>query len=461
MNVVFIKHTLDTFTPAQSDAVATHLGKWSRAAQRIGNAPVVIPAVSVAVLSPNLNGIWLRVPRARDGSLARSERARSVFDPVLDHLLQRYGPNRSAIVKTESAPAVAVAPTNYRRNGFVLAAGRTARPCSEASGLMLKVSVVIPCYNYASFLKEAIDSALSQSYAAHEVIVVDDGSSDDTTAVAKTFGDQIQYIRTENRGVSAARNTGVKAATGDLIAFLDADDRWLPEKLERQVAMFEADPSLGLVHARSRVFNGSTGRTKCAPATQKDYSLHGLLANCGISSPSAVVPRAVFDKVGYFDKDLSNAADWNMWLRIAAEYKVACCPEILVEYREHRNSMSHRDEGKQFRECLEVIDQGARTHRLCLQCWTSAWRARIRHGALYFHNCADGARVHERAGDRWTGIKLRLRPLRQFPFLFFAIPEILRIWVKHRLDYERAKAAHQVADVQPITRVQNVTTPPA
>ena len=110
------------------------------------------------------------------------------------------------------------------------------------------VSVVIPNYNYANYLREALDSVLAQSYSDIEIVVVDDGSTDGSKDVIAAYDDRINAIFQKNEGVSAARNNGVLAGSGEFIAFLDADDAWLPTKVERQVAMFRSDPALGLVH---------------------------------------------------------------------------------------------------------------------------------------------------------------------------------------------------------------------
>jgi len=125
----------------------------------------------------------------------------------------------------------------------------------------LTVSVVIPTYNYAHFIGEAIESALAQTYLIAEIVVVDDGSTDNTEEVVTAFGEKVRYIRQENSGVSAARNNGAKNSSGDFITFLDPDDAWLPEKIERQIAKFREDDSIGLVHCGMREFDSETGET--------------------------------------------------------------------------------------------------------------------------------------------------------------------------------------------------------
>src|SRR3990167_8128796 len=118
-----------------------------------------------------------------------------------------------------------------------------------------RVSVVIPTYNYARYLPQAIDSVLGQTYPHIEVVVVDDGSTDESRDVLRAYGSRIRWVQQERQGVSAARNRGVRESRGDLVAFLDADDRWLPTKLERQVARWCNEPELGLVHAGEEIID--------------------------------------------------------------------------------------------------------------------------------------------------------------------------------------------------------------
>ena len=118
------------------------------------------------------------------------------------------------------------------------------------------VSVVIPTYNYGRYLATAIESALAQTFVPLEVIVVDDGSTDDTPQILETFGNRIQTIRQLNQGAGAARNTGIAAARGEYVAFLDSDDIWKPRKLQMQIARFDADPALGLVHCGVEAMDG-------------------------------------------------------------------------------------------------------------------------------------------------------------------------------------------------------------
>ena len=208
------------------------------------------------------------------------------------------------------------------------------------------VTVVIPNYNCARFLPAALDTVLAQTYPNVEVIVVDDGSKDDSIEVLKPYEPRIRVIRQKNQGVSAARNQGIEASRGELVAFLDADDEWHPEKLEKQVALFLARPSVGLVHCAIEYIDESgkslgintTGRR--GSVLREIALLQGTVVLAGGST--AIVRRECFDKAGLFDRELSTAADWDMWRRVACHYDIDVVPAPLMRYRLRPGSM-HRN----------------------------------------------------------------------------------------------------------------------
>jgi glycosyltransferase involved in cell wall biosynthesis len=206
-----------------------------------------------------------------------------------------------------------------------------------------KVSAVIPNYNYSHYLGEAINSALMQTYSNVEVIVVDDGSTDASRDVLLTYGDSIKVIFQQNGGVSAARNNGVAASSGEFVAFLDADDAWLPEKIEKQVAMFHDVPTLGLVHVGvDEIDAGGTSRRQRRDGSVGDAT-HDLLmlGRRGIlgGGSGIMVPRSLFDDVGGFDTRLSTSADWDFFYRVASGHKVGFVDEVLINYRFHNTNM--------------------------------------------------------------------------------------------------------------------------
>ncbi len=210
---------------------------------------------------------------------------------------------------------------------------------------MQKVSVIIPTYNYAHFIAEAVESVLAQTFPIFEIIVVDDGSSDNTEEVIKHFGDKVRYIKQKNSGVCAARNNGVKNACGDFIAFLDADDTWLPEKIEKQITKFDEDSQIGLVHCEMREFDTETGKTvRLHLEGEEGWVADELLLfekpvviGCG---GSILVSRKAFEAVGGFDINLKVGEDWDFCYRVARKFKIGFVREILADYRNH-GSNSH------------------------------------------------------------------------------------------------------------------------
>lgn len=212
----------------------------------------------------------------------------------------------------------------------------------------MKVSVIICNYNYGQFLREAVDSALAQTHPADEVLVVDDGSTDGSREVLRHYGDRIRLLFQENRGVSAARNTGIANSGGELIAFLDSDDAWLPTKLERQVEWFE-DPTVGMVYTGLRYVDENGDSLGTSPTGSRGHVLEdlALLRVPGVpaSGSSAVVRRSCLETVGPFDESLSTSADWDLWRRIACRYTIELTPEPLVLYRQHGSAMHRNVEG--------------------------------------------------------------------------------------------------------------------
>jgi len=223
-----------------------------------------------------------------------------------------------------------------------------------------RVSVVIPTYNYARYVPEAIDSVLAQSFEELEIIVVDDGSTDKTAEVLRAFGGQLRVIRQERRGLSAARNTGIRAARGQYLAFLDSDDLWLPEKVSLQVARLDAEPEVGLVYAETLLFDDST------PATLTPHSywashpsgkiLPWLVRQNVIPSPTPMVRRELFERVGLFDETLSACEDWDMWIRIGRVCEIAYVNRVLAKYRQHRENMS-LDSDRLMMNGLRVLEK--------------------------------------------------------------------------------------------------------
>jgi glycosyltransferase involved in cell wall biosynthesis len=207
------------------------------------------------------------------------------------------------------------------------------------------VAAVIPVYNGGAFVAEAIESVLGQTHPVAECIVVDDGSTDPTAEIVARFGGRVRLIRQANSGVATARNRGAAAASARYVAFLDADDAWAPEKLERQLAAAGELERPGLVLCDLALFDDVTGAAlgraamRPGPGTLRDMVLFEGVETVSCSS-TALLERALFDALGGFDPALSQSADWDLLARALLAGPVVSVPEPLARYRVHGASMS-------------------------------------------------------------------------------------------------------------------------
>lgn len=206
------------------------------------------------------------------------------------------------------------------------------------------VSVVIPAYNAAWCVERAVDSAVAQTYARREIVVVDDGSTDATPVVLARYGDGVRIVRQPNGGLPRARNAGIAAARGEFVAFLDADDWWLPEKLARQVALLQSRPQLGFCSTAAQVV-GEDGRPlKLWPCPGGcDRMIERLFENPSVipgSGSGVVMRRALAERIGGFDPALHSLEDIDMWMRAAAAAGYACIAEPLTVIHRSAQSMS-------------------------------------------------------------------------------------------------------------------------
>lgn len=215
---------------------------------------------------------------------------------------------------------------------------------------MPRVSVIIPTHNRSEFLRVAITSVLNQTFQDFEIIIVDDASKDDTHKVVSSLNDErIKYIRHElNKGVSAARNTGLSASSCNYIAFLDDDDEWLPVKLEMQINLLEKSPSkVGAVYTGYEVIDRASGQVlgQRVP-TKRGNIFNDMLIDNPIGNTSiALCRKECFDKVGLFNAETVPFEDYEMWIRISKEFHFECIREILVKYYIHdRDQLSSNKE---------------------------------------------------------------------------------------------------------------------
>jgi glycosyltransferase involved in cell wall biosynthesis len=209
----------------------------------------------------------------------------------------------------------------------------------------LKVSVIIPTYNRAMYLSEALSSVFAQYLKPCEIIVVDDGSTDNTPELMRSFELQVIYVRhEENRGISAARNTGLKTARGEIIAWLDSDDLWEPEHLSTLVPVLIEDESIDGVYS-GLVRIDSAGKVlpqKSLLTVSSDCLYDSLIESCPIQTSTFVVRKRCFDHIGEFDTDFDICEDYDMFLRLARSYRIVGVPRALVQYRIHsQNTVSN------------------------------------------------------------------------------------------------------------------------
>jgi glycosyltransferase involved in cell wall biosynthesis len=221
--------------------------------------------------------------------------------------------------------------TIFRQSPGILFGGLTLLP--EDTNLCHEVAVIIPCYNAAPYLARALDSVLAQTYRDYCVYVVDDGSSDDTAAVLRSYAGHVIILEQEHSGQAAARNHGIRLSDSPYVAFLDADDEWRPEKLERQLKLLREAPSTGMIY--SDCFNRGDGRSAGSYFARVGTPTGGrvfeqFLGSCNVFTPTVIVRRECLLDVGLFDETLPVGEDYNLWLRIAARWEVQVVPEVLA-----------------------------------------------------------------------------------------------------------------------------------
>ena len=226
------------------------------------------------------------------------------------------------------------------------------------------ISVVIPTYNNANFIGAAVESVLGQSVKPTEIIVVDDGSADATNEVLKRYLDSIQYLRQPNSGPSAARNRGIAAAQGELVAFLDADDTWVPDKLEAQLKCLEAQPDVSLVHSNYWRLDMSTGEVTLPgqfDIFEGDCYRNFFWRN-GVQISSVLVRKECLARVGRFDENIRRASteDYDLWFRLARYYQFAYIKTPLIFYRHHTTNAT-RDRIPLLEGELYVLEKAFRT----------------------------------------------------------------------------------------------------
>jgi glycosyltransferase involved in cell wall biosynthesis len=212
-----------------------------------------------------------------------------------------------------------------------------------------RVSVILPVYNGERYLAESIESVLSQTYTAYEIVVVNDGSQDGSMEIVKRYigSGRIKYVEQTNQGVANARNTGIFHSSGEFIALLDQDDAWLPDKLEKQIDFMDAHPEVALLHARVACIDGEGRPISCRGWIYVGEEVHGycaeqLLSGNKIAPLTVLIRRACLGKVGVFNQSCAPADDWDLWLRIAVRFPLGFLDSVVAKYRVHDSNESKK-----------------------------------------------------------------------------------------------------------------------
>ena len=203
---------------------------------------------------------------------------------------------------------------------------------------MIKVSVIIPVYNGAKFIENAIDSVLGQTNQNFEIIIIDDGSIDNTPNILKNYGDKIKYYTQENQGQACAINKGLEMSECEYIAYLDSDDMYYPEKLEEQLKYFHDHSDVGLVYSDRCHIDSSAKIISLVQSRKLDHFL--FLQENRLCRSSVMHRRKCLGEVGVFDNCISGGDDWDMWIRISEKYTFGYINKPLIKYRIHENNIS-------------------------------------------------------------------------------------------------------------------------
>lgn len=268
---------------------------------------------------------------------------------------------------------------------------------------MTKVSVIIPTYQSEAYISQAIESVLKQSYKDFEIIIVDDGSKDNTDKILKTYSSNnfIKMIFQKNQGPSTARNRGINESSGEYIAFLDSDDIWLPDKLEKQIKVMENDPLIGLVYSDTYFFDSE----KIWPKTSFRFQIPGkgsvfntLFVENFIPLLTVIIRRTCMDANNLFNSEFEPAEDYDLWLRVSQKMKIAYVNEPLAKYRVHPKQASSKAEkmlSNLIRMKENIIEDGTVREKLSDEALEKGYyKLLIRYGKiLVSHGRKEEARV--------------------------------------------------------------------
>jgi glycosyltransferase involved in cell wall biosynthesis len=290
---------------------------------------------------------------------------------------------------------------------------------------MRTVAVIIPCFNQATFLSEAIESALQQTVAPDEIIVVDDGSTDESADVARAHPG-VRYLRQENRGAAAARNAGLRTASSDFVIFLDADDRLLPSAVETGAADLETHPECVMTVGRYDYIK-MDDRDRGFPAnrTTRDPFAAMLQQNFVVVPAAAMFRRAAVEEIGGFDESILECEDYDLYLRIMRDSAISMHDAVVAQYRRHDANKSG-DFARMRRDVLYALGKHLQHVRGNAQRYTAYRLGRRNCHVWYAKQAAFRAHALAKGGRRFEAARVllsaaRLIPLRTVPYVLAAI----------------------------------------
>lgn len=275
--------------------------------------------------------------------------------------------------------------------------------------------VIIPAYNAAKFLPQAIDSVVAQTFEDWRILLVDDGSTDNTAEVVAPYieqlGPKLKYIKQANGGLPAARNTAIRNSSAELLALLDADDIWLPERLAESVKSFEGRPEVGLAYGSISRIDSEGVILETFPCDQKNgagrIAPYIYMRRVQLPCPTITFRKSCIDDVGMFDETLRATEDRDLWLRIALKYEVAIVPKVIALYRTSPNAMTTDPE-----RMLKAQEQFIEKHFGAPGC--GVWARRVAMSAIYRQR-AEALKDRNRP---WHALTSSVRALAYFPMDF-------------------------------------------
>ena len=272
------------------------------------------------------------------------------------------------------------------------------------------VSIIVPTYNRASFLSECIDSVLAQSYPNWELIIVDDGSTDQSKSIIESYltDERIRYHYQENQGQSVARSVAIDQACGEYIAFLDSDNMWLPNRLAMGLKAFDQDSSIGVSYGDIITINEQGDELSKENMTRHSGRIvDRLLMDNFVSMNTTLTKKTAIDQVGGMNRNIKRADDYDLWLRLSGQFKFKYIPEFMAYYRVMENQISSNKDGR-FQSNEKIIKDFLENHTSSV----STLEARKGLGAFYARKAA-----YEASMSRFSRSLYDIfRSLFQFPF---------------------------------------------